>query len=146
MYRAFFTAVENVMTYILGNTYTLGNVTIDSTGIGGSVYTSSGSNGSWASPAYTASSPYTINTTIAPSSKVSINSDGIAMEDGADIIFGNKSLKKRLDAIEARLAILDPNVKFESEWEDLKRLGDEYRALEQAIKEKMAAWDILKRE
>ena len=134
------------MTYILGNTYTLGNVTIDSTGIGGSVYTSSGSNGSWASPAYTASSPYIINTTIAPSSKVSINSDGIAMEDGADIIFGNKSLKKRLDAIEARLAILDPNIQFEAEWDDLKRLGEEYRALEEVIKEKMAAWDVLKRE
>jgi hypothetical protein len=33
---------------------------------------------------------------------------------------------------------------LESEWEELKALGEQYRALEQHIQEKMATWDKLK--
>ena len=127
--------------------YKTGNVTIDSTGIGGSVFTTSVSNGT-CSPAWTSTSAttYTINPTNSYPSTVSINESGITMKEDSDIVFGGRSLKKTLDAIESRLAILDPNIHFEAEWEELKRLGDEYRALEKVLKEKMVTWDILKRE
>lgn len=62
----------------------------------------------------------------------------------ADIIMNGTSLKDTLAAIESRLAILKPNVALEKEWEELKRLGDEYRALEQEINEKMKTWDTLR--
>lgn len=66
--------------------------------------------------------------------------------EDADIIINGKSLGDAIAAIESRLAMLTPNTKLEAEWKELKRLGDEYRALEKDIKEKMKTWDILKRE
>jgi len=39
---------------------------------------------------------------------------------------------------------LKPNEKLESEWEELKALGEQYRALEQHILAKQATWDKLK--
>ena len=62
----------------------------------------------------------------------------------ADIVLNGVSLKDTLAALESRLAILKPSVAIEAEWEELKRLGDEYRKLEQEIKEKMKTWDTLK--
>ncbi len=47
--------------------------------------------------------------------------------------------------IESRLAILKPAPELEAEWDELKRLGDEYRALESEIREKMKTWDVLKK-
>jgi hypothetical protein len=66
--------------------------------------------------------------------------------DDADIVVNGKSLGDAIAAIESRLAMLTPNTKLEAEWTELKRLGDEYRALEKDINEKMKTWDILKRE
>ena len=46
--------------------------------------------------------------------------------------------------IEERLNILHPNTKLEEEWEELRALGEQYRKLEQHIKDKQATWDKLK--
>ena len=62
----------------------------------------------------------------------------------ADIEINGSSLVDMLRNIEQRLNILKPNEKLESEWEELRALGEQYRALEKHIKEKQATWDKLK--
>jgi hypothetical protein len=63
---------------------------------------------------------------------------------GADIEINGESLIGMLRRIEERLNILTPNSKLESEWEELRALGEQYRKLEQYIKDKQATWDRLK--
>jgi hypothetical protein len=48
-----------------------------------------------------------------------------------------------MNIVEQRLAILTPNPDLEKEWNELKQLGDQYRALEKHINEKMTTWNIL---
>jgi len=61
-----------------------------------------------------------------------------------DITVAGKSLKKFMDSVEERLAILEPNEKLEAEWAELKELGEQYRAKERELKEKARVWNILK--
>lgn len=69
---------------------------------------------------------------------------GDAEFDG-DVKIKGKSLIDMLDKIEERLAILHPNERLESDWEELKKLGDMYRALEKDILEKEKIWETLKK-
>jgi hypothetical protein len=62
-----------------------------------------------------------------------------------DVKIKGKSISETLDKIEARLAILHPNEKLEEKWEELKKLGDAYRALEKDIIEKEQIWNTLKK-
>jgi hypothetical protein len=62
----------------------------------------------------------------------------------ADIEVNGQSLITMLKKIEQRLNILQPNQRLESEWSELRDLGEQYRALEQHILEKKATWDRLK--
>lgn len=64
--------------------------------------------------------------------------------EGADIEINGESLLDMLKNIEQRLNILKPNESLESEWEELRALGEQYRALEKHIQEKQATWDRLK--
>jgi hypothetical protein len=64
--------------------------------------------------------------------------------EGADIEVNGWSLVDAVKRIEERLAIMQPNPKLETEWEELKQLGDQYRKLEQHIKDKQDTWDRLK--
>lgn len=64
--------------------------------------------------------------------------------EGADITINGRSLLDMIRAIEARLGLLAPSPDLEQEWEELKELGDRYRALEKHIQEKQATWDRLK--
>ena len=64
--------------------------------------------------------------------------------EGADIEVNGESLIGMIKKIEERLNILHPNEKLEAEWEDLRALGEQYRKLEQHIKDKQATWDKLK--
>ena len=73
-----------------------------------------------------------------------LSKDGIEMDKGCDIIIGNIKLSETLASIESRLAILRINHSLESEWEELKVLGDAYRALEKEIQEKLEVWEKLK--
>jgi hypothetical protein len=64
--------------------------------------------------------------------------------EGADIEVNGESLIGMIKKIEERLNILTPNEKLEAEWEELHALGEQYRKLEQHIKDKQATWDKLK--
>lgn len=61
----------------------------------------------------------------------------------ADIEINGESMIGLLKAIEQRLNILKPNPELESEWEELRALGDQYRKLEAEIEAKMKTWEIL---
>ena len=64
--------------------------------------------------------------------------------EGADIEVNGWSLVDAIKKIVQRLNILTPNENLESEWEELQTLGEQYRKLEQHIKDKQATWDKLK--
>ena len=67
------------------------------------------------------------------------------LEVKGDITLKGKSLSQTLDKIEQRLAILHPNPELEASWEQLKELGNQYRALEKDLIEKQKIWNILKK-
>ena len=64
--------------------------------------------------------------------------------EGADIEVNGWSLVDAIKKIEERLNILHPNTELETEWAELRELGEQYRKLEQHIKDKQATWDKLK--
>jgi hypothetical protein len=61
----------------------------------------------------------------------------------ADIEINGESLIDMLRNIEQRLNILKPNEALESEWAELRALGDAYRKLEADIEAKMKTWDAI---
>ena len=63
----------------------------------------------------------------------------------ADIKINGKSMKTWMEQVEERLNILTPNPELEAEWDDLRRLGNRYRALENKCKEKAQMWAALKK-
>ena len=63
----------------------------------------------------------------------------------ADVEINGESLINMLHNIEQRLNILKPNPELESEWEELRELGDAYRTLEAKIQAKMKTWDAISR-
>ncbi len=117
--------------YGTGSTYTIGTLPLGTSS--SSIFTSAGTNGTW--------SGYGAN-----DASVKIGTDGIHIKEQGDIKLGNVSLKDFIERIEQRLAILSPNPELEKEWAELKELGDQYRALEKHITEKMKTWEILNRE
>ena len=64
--------------------------------------------------------------------------------EGADIEVNGWSLVDAIKKIEERLNILHPNTELETKWAELCALGEQYRKLEQHIKDKQATWDRLK--
>jgi hypothetical protein len=121
-------------------TYTLGNITLP-TGSSyntGTVLTTNGHNGtSWAS------SSVLLNAT---TTAAKLDKGGV-MEltgDNADLIINGQSLSETLKAINARLGILVPNPKLEKEFEELQKLGEQYRELEKKYLAQMKVFDILK--
>ena len=64
--------------------------------------------------------------------------------DNADIDINGKSLVKWMQVMEERMNWMQPNVELEKEWDDLKKLGDRYRKLEQKCREKADMWKKLK--
>ena len=75
---------------------------------------------------------------------VNIDSNGLTMKAGTDIIIDGKSLSKSIDAIEARLGILNPNPELEDRWDQLKELRKQYIELEKDLLEKEKLMKILK--
>jgi hypothetical protein len=63
----------------------------------------------------------------------------------ADIKINGKSMKTWMEAVEERLNILTPNPELEKDWDDLRNLGERYRALEEKCKEKAQMWAALKK-
>jgi hypothetical protein len=109
-------------------TPTYSNVTITSTG-------------ATTAPVYTTgtgtASPWI--TTNAGTNSTKINLTGA----DADIVINGHSLTDTLQSLEERLNILVPNPELETEWTELKRLGDAYRKLEQDLVEKSRIWQAL---
>ena len=69
---------------------------------------------------------------------------GDAEFDG-DITVKGRSLYEFMESVEQRLNILRPNPDLEAEWDQLRALGEQYRDLEQQLKEKSRMWDTLKK-
>lgn len=62
----------------------------------------------------------------------------------SDIILDGESLRDTLRGIQQRLALLQPNPALETEWDQLRELGNAYRKLEVELLEKQKMWDTLK--
>jgi hypothetical protein len=83
-------------------------------------------------------SPYTFSNTTGFSGKIELNGDN------ADITVNGQSLIESIKKIQERLNILTPNLKMEQEWDQLRELGEQYRALEIKLKEQGDMWAKLK--
>lgn len=64
--------------------------------------------------------------------------------ESADIVVNGWSLVDAVKRIEQRLGLFQPNPELETEWEELRVLGEQYRQLEQHIRDKQATFDRLK--
>jgi len=109
--------------------------TVTSTGSSssGQYLQSNGINSTWTSPTWS----------VSDYANSSLQVRGDANFEG-DVKIKGKSIIDLINNIEQRLAILHPNTELENKWEDLKKLGDMYRQLEQEIIEKEKMWAILK--
>ena len=65
--------------------------------------------------------------------------------EDADIKINGESVMETLRWMKERLAWLDVRSDLESEWQELKELGDQYRALVANIEDKVRMWDTLKK-
>jgi hypothetical protein len=85
----------------------------------------------------TTASPWTYSPNTV-SSKISL--DG----KDADIEINGVSMWKTMQEISNRLNIMHTNPKLETEWAELRELGERYRKLEQHILDKQATFDRIK--
>ena len=76
----------------------------------------------------------------APQKNGKITLDG----DDADIEINGRSLMQILDGLEQRLGLLKCREDLESDWSELKALGDQYRAMVKDIEAKTQMWNTLK--
>jgi hypothetical protein len=65
--------------------------------------------------------------------------------EDADIEINGRSLMGILDGIEQRLGLLKTHEAMESEWEELRAIGDQYRAKLAEIESKVRMWETLKK-
>jgi len=77
-------------------------------------------------------------------SDIKVTDSNIVVENG-DVVIDNHSVLELLKKLEERLALLTPNPELESDWEELKNLGNQYRELEKKILEKEKTWQLLKK-
>jgi hypothetical protein len=116
-------AVPNVtISSPTGATYS--NSTISATSYPYTISTGTGINSPWGA------------TNLSP--KIQLNGEG------ADIEINGESLVSLLKQISERLNLLKPNEKMEAEWDQLRELGEQYRALEAKLKEQSEMWAKLK--
>jgi hypothetical protein len=115
-------AIDQTMAYTFSQP-SLGNVTINTsnTGYNGSWITSAGTsaNAVWTNP-----QQYTIS-----GSSSNANTVQIQGED-ADLLINGKSLKKFMETMENRLAILQPDLEKLEHFAALKKAYEHYKALE----------------
>lgn len=111
-------------------------------GSSGVYLTTNGTSGSaWSTPVYTTSTAIMG----AGSLQNSLQVQGDAHFSG-DVTVKGKNLVELLETIESRLAMLAPNPKLEAEFDELRSLGDAYRAAEKKLLEQKRVWEILKKE
>jgi hypothetical protein len=89
--------------------------------------------------------PYTISTGISQPWGATHVSAKIKLDgEGADVEVNGWSLVNAVKRIEERLGLYQPNPEMEKEWEELHALAEQYRKLEQHIKDKQATFDRLR--
>ena len=114
------------------DTYTVDLSNISSTGV------------TW-DPNYGAVPPVTITNLNGPSTTWTPTNGKIKLDgDDADIEINGRSLVQILDGLEQRLGLLKCREDLESDWSELKALGDQYRAMVKDIEEKTRMWNTLK--
>lgn len=133
-----------------GYTYTLPTINVTS----GSTYTWQVANTVTTSTTWNPNTTVTIGASSMPFTN-DINADALDVKGKAiingelevkgDIKMGEHLLSERLHKIEERLAILNQNPDLESRWEPLKKLGEEYRAIEKDLLDKEKMWEILQK-
>lgn len=133
--------LDDTITLSSSGTYSIGlNATISNGGYvfaNTSIYNSVTGPGPFTFSAGTNTAPwFTQSSVTAPKIKL----DG----EGADVEVNGWSLVDAVKRIEERLSLFQPNPELETEWAELRELGDQYRSLEQHIKDKQATWDRLK--
>jgi len=108
----------------------------------------SGPYGATIGTGFTPNTIYTTGTgTGAPWATFNSNPTGAKIQldgENADVTVNGWSLVDAVKRIEERLGLFQPNPELEQEWEDLKALGEQYRQLEQHIRDKQATFDRLK--
>lgn len=62
-----------------------------------------------------------------------------------DVEFNGRSLLETLDRIEEQLGILDCDDSLESEWKELRALGQKYRKMKKHIEDKLKTFETLKK-
>ena len=139
---------DSINDILNGVTLTAGNVTTPSYTIsggpwGGSAVGATYNNVTWSSPnTWTTSDTFTVNPITGSGGNISAGKLELNGKN-ADIVVNGESLVSMLKRIEERMNILSVNHKLEAEWEELRRLGEQYRELEKHIIEKMKTWDKL---
>ena len=68
---------------------------------------------------------------------------GDAVFEG-NITWQDRDMRAWFESVESRLAILQPNVELEDEWEELAKIRQQYVELEKQLLEKQRVFDILK--
>ena len=127
--------IQNLDSTFNGMNYSNTSIGVGGGGGVGQVWITGSTSPLWTS--YTSPQTFNLNPT---TQSVKIKLDG----EGADIEVNGWSLIESIKKIEERLNILTPDTKLESEWEELRALGKQYRKLEQHILDKQATWDRLK--
>jgi hypothetical protein len=75
-----------------------------------------------------------------------LNNSGLDLRNGADLKIDGVSLKDFMQQVTLRLNMMVPNPEIEKQWDELRTLGEAYRAVEKECLEKAKVWDILKRD
>ena len=91
-------------------------------------------------------SPYTFNSAT-PNWSISESKISSTLDlkgENADIKINDISLVNTLKTIQDRLNILRPNPELETEWDQLRELGAQYRELEKKLQEQSDMWAKLK--
>jgi hypothetical protein len=73
-----------------------------------------------------------------PSTRISLSGED------ADVEVNGWSLVDAVKRIEQRLGLFQPNPELEADWAELRELAEQYRKLEQHIRDKQATWDRIK--
>ena len=115
--------------------YNYGNIKLTA-GSGGSGGTYAITNNSATSYTWGTSNTKTVST-----GEVRIVGD--AVFEG-NITWQDRDMREWFESVESRLAILQPNVRLEAEYEELAELGRQYKEMERRLLEKQQVFDILK--
>lgn len=126
---------------------TLGNVSLGGGGGGGPWYT--GYANYAGAQTVTVTAPFTATTgttyTLGPWASAPANPTMTLDGENADVVINGVSIVKTLEDIQSHLGILKPDPALEAEFEELKALGDKYRATQKKFLEQKKIFEILKK-